>query len=137
MSTPKFAYLFLFRFDRYQADCTVPWINDVLLLLTVALQTGQQLKAGSLIFYLTYSFVLNIKKFSYFRKSTYRFTITPSDTINRLASGILRDKTLDDLLIYMLIYIMKHLDTTFFLKKKPLDPNTIKYSKFLLRDQSV
>eukprot|EP00088_Acartia_fossae_P026781 TRINITY_DN2756_c0_g1_i1.p1 TRINITY_DN2756_c0_g1~~TRINITY_DN2756_c0_g1_i1.p1 ORF type:complete len:273 (-),score=74.03 TRINITY_DN2756_c0_g1_i1:695-1513(-) len=32
------------RFDRYQADCTIPWINDVLLLLTVALQTGQQLK---------------------------------------------------------------------------------------------
>jgi len=32
------------RFDRYQADCTIPWINDVLLLLTVALQTAQHLK---------------------------------------------------------------------------------------------
>ena len=26
------------RFDRYQAECVVPWVNDVLLLLTVALQ---------------------------------------------------------------------------------------------------
>merc|ERR1712059_35606 len=32
------------RFDRYQADCVVPWVNDVLLLLTVALQTAQQLR---------------------------------------------------------------------------------------------
>jgi len=32
------------RFDRYQAECVVPWVNDVLLLLTVALQTGQQLR---------------------------------------------------------------------------------------------
>jgi len=32
------------RFDRYQSECIVPWINDVLLLLTVALQAGQQLK---------------------------------------------------------------------------------------------
>jgi len=32
------------RFDRYQADCVVPWINDVLLLLTVSLQTAQQLR---------------------------------------------------------------------------------------------
>ncbi|XP_023320133.1 protein rogdi [Eurytemora carolleeae] len=31
------------RFDRYQSECVVPWVNDVLLLLTVALQTGQQL----------------------------------------------------------------------------------------------
>ena len=28
------------RFDRYQAECVVPWVNDVLLLLTVALQVG-------------------------------------------------------------------------------------------------
>merc|ERR1712098_299966 len=32
------------RFDRYQAECVVPWVNDVLLLLTVSLQTAQQLK---------------------------------------------------------------------------------------------
>jgi len=32
------------RFDRYQAECVVPWVNDVLLLITVALQTGQQLR---------------------------------------------------------------------------------------------
>jgi len=32
------------RFDRYQCECTVPWVNDVLLLLTVALQTGEHLK---------------------------------------------------------------------------------------------
>ena len=32
------------RFDRYQAECVVPWVNDVLLLLTVALQTCQQLR---------------------------------------------------------------------------------------------
>lgn len=32
------------RFDRYQAECTVPWINDVLLLLTVALQSAQLLR---------------------------------------------------------------------------------------------
>ena len=34
----------LFRFDRYQAECVVPWVNDVLLLLTVSLQTAQQLR---------------------------------------------------------------------------------------------
>ena len=33
-----------FRFDRYQAECVVPWVNDVLLLLTVSLQTAQQLR---------------------------------------------------------------------------------------------
>jgi len=32
------------RFDRFQAECVVPWVNDVLLLLTVALQTSQQLR---------------------------------------------------------------------------------------------
>ena len=33
-----------FRFDRYQTECVIPWVNDVLLLLTVALQAGQQLR---------------------------------------------------------------------------------------------
>lgn len=32
------------RFDRFQAECVVPWVNDALLLLTVALQTSQQLR---------------------------------------------------------------------------------------------
>jgi len=32
------------RFDRYQAECIVPWVNDVLLLLTVSMQTVQQLR---------------------------------------------------------------------------------------------
>jgi len=32
------------RFDRYQTECVIPWVNDVLLLLTVALQSGQQLR---------------------------------------------------------------------------------------------
>jgi hypothetical protein len=32
------------KFNRYQAECAVPWINEVLLLLTVGLQTVQQLK---------------------------------------------------------------------------------------------
>ncbi|XP_040579382.1 LOW QUALITY PROTEIN: protein rogdi [Lepeophtheirus salmonis] len=32
------------KFNRYQAECVIPWINDVLLLLTVGLQTAQQLK---------------------------------------------------------------------------------------------
>lgn len=32
------------RFNRYQAECVVPWLNEVLLLLTVGLQTAQQLK---------------------------------------------------------------------------------------------
>jgi len=32
------------RFDRYQAECVVPWVNDVLLLLTVSMQTSQQLR---------------------------------------------------------------------------------------------
>ena len=45
---PVFAKLMtpiiLYRFDRYQCECTVPWVNDVLLLLTVALQTGEHLK---------------------------------------------------------------------------------------------
>ena len=34
------------RFDRYQTECVIPWVNDVLLLLTVALQSAQQLKVG-------------------------------------------------------------------------------------------
>jgi len=32
------------KFNRYQAECPVPWINEVLLLLTVGLQTAQQIK---------------------------------------------------------------------------------------------
>jgi len=39
------------RFDRYQADCVVPWVNDVLLLLTVTMQTAQQLMDKIEIFY--------------------------------------------------------------------------------------
>ena len=37
-------YLPVVRFDRYQSECVVPWVNDVLLLLSVALQAGQQLR---------------------------------------------------------------------------------------------
>jgi len=32
------------KFNRYQAECVIPWVNDVLLLLTVALQATQQIK---------------------------------------------------------------------------------------------
>ena len=32
------------KFNRYQAECVVPWINEALLLLTIGLQTAQQLK---------------------------------------------------------------------------------------------
>ena len=32
------------KFNRYQAECVIPWVNDVLLLLTIALQSAQQLK---------------------------------------------------------------------------------------------
>jgi len=32
------------RFDRYEAHCVVPWVNEVLLLLTVSMQTAQQLR---------------------------------------------------------------------------------------------
>lgn len=32
------------KFNRYQAECVIPWVNDVLLLLTVSLQSSQQLK---------------------------------------------------------------------------------------------
>ena len=32
------------KFNRYQAECVIPWVNEVLLLLTVALQASQQLK---------------------------------------------------------------------------------------------
>ena len=34
------------RFDRYQAECVVPWVNDVLLLLTVALQVVHTYRSG-------------------------------------------------------------------------------------------
>ena len=30
--------------DAYQAECTIPWLNEVLVLFTVALQLCQQLK---------------------------------------------------------------------------------------------
>lgn len=32
------------KFDSYQAECSVPWLNEVLILFTVALQLCQQLK---------------------------------------------------------------------------------------------
>lgn len=32
------------KFDSCQAECSVPWLNEVLVLLTVALQLCQQLK---------------------------------------------------------------------------------------------
>lgn len=32
------------KFNRYQAEAVVPWVNDVILYLTIALQTAQQLK---------------------------------------------------------------------------------------------
>ena len=32
------------KFNRYSAECLIPWINEALLLLTVGLQTAQQLK---------------------------------------------------------------------------------------------
>lgn len=32
------------KFSRYQAEAVVPWINEVLLLLTVGMQTAQQLR---------------------------------------------------------------------------------------------
>jgi len=38
------------RFDRYQAECVIPWVNDALLMFTVALQTAQQLKDKLTIF---------------------------------------------------------------------------------------
>ena len=36
--------MFLSRFHRYQAECVIPWANEVLLHLTIALQNVQQLK---------------------------------------------------------------------------------------------
>ncbi|TRY78290.1 hypothetical protein TCAL_06891 [Tigriopus californicus] len=32
------------KFNRYQAECAIPWINEVLLTLTIGLQTAQQLR---------------------------------------------------------------------------------------------
>ena len=32
------------KFNRYQAECVIPWISQVLQLLTSGLQTAQQLK---------------------------------------------------------------------------------------------
>jgi len=48
------------RFDRYQAECVVPWVNDVLLMFTVALQTAQQLKDKLTIFQ-QYSHEISLK----------------------------------------------------------------------------
>ena len=31
------------KFNRYQADCIIPWVNDVIFLLSVALQKSQEL----------------------------------------------------------------------------------------------
>lgn len=38
------------KFDSHQAECTVPWLNDVLVLLTIALQLCQQLHDKVIIF---------------------------------------------------------------------------------------
>lgn len=32
------------KFEKKKAECSVPWLNEVLVLLTVALQLCQQLK---------------------------------------------------------------------------------------------
>jgi hypothetical protein len=32
------------KFDSHQAECSIPWLNEVLVLFTVALQLCQQLK---------------------------------------------------------------------------------------------
>jgi hypothetical protein len=32
------------KFDSHQAECSIPWLNEVLVLFTVALQLSQQLK---------------------------------------------------------------------------------------------
>ena len=31
------------KFNRYQAECVIPWVNEVLLLLTISLQAAQRL----------------------------------------------------------------------------------------------
>lgn len=49
------------RFDRYQSECIVPWIN-VLWLLTVALQAGQQLKEASSTILSQYKQEININQ---------------------------------------------------------------------------
>ena len=32
------------KFDSYQAECSVPWLNEILVLFTISLQLCQQLK---------------------------------------------------------------------------------------------
>lgn len=32
------------KFNRYQAECVIPWINEVLVMLTVSMQMVQQLR---------------------------------------------------------------------------------------------
>ena len=39
------------KFNRYQAEAVIPWVNDVALYLTIALQTAQQLKDKVYLFY--------------------------------------------------------------------------------------
>lgn len=48
------------KFDCHQTDTSVPWLNEVLVLFTVALQLCQQLKDKV-------SFILLIVKFEVFR----------------------------------------------------------------------
>lgn len=48
------------KYDTYQAECTVPWLNEVLVLFTVALQLAQQLKDKVVIrLKLKFYFVMN------------------------------------------------------------------------------
>ena len=42
------------KFNRYQAEAVIPWVNDVVLYLTIALQTAQQLKDKVCIIYFQY-----------------------------------------------------------------------------------
>lgn len=42
------------KYDTYQAECTVPWLNEVLVLFTVALQLAQQLKDKVIISFILY-----------------------------------------------------------------------------------
>lgn len=49
------------KFDSSQAECSIPWLNEVLVLFTVALQLCQQLKDKVSFFSrYTYSFHNNI-----------------------------------------------------------------------------
>ena len=42
------------KFNRYQAEAVIPWVNDVVLYLTIALQTAQQLKDKVYMIYFEY-----------------------------------------------------------------------------------